>query len=66
MALSYHEVIWLKIFSNYKQGLKGAILAIFKNRPQWPSTVSAALKNHSQDLKKTFLHQVPMNAGKHN
>jgi hypothetical protein len=48
--------MWPKIFSNYMQGLKGAILAIFQTRPGWPCTGSGALKNPSQDLKKIFLY----------
>ena len=35
-------------FSNYIQGLKSAILAIFQTGLGWPCTVSAALKNPSQ------------------
>ena len=36
---------------NYMQGLKSAILAIFQTGPGWPSSVSGALKNPSQDFK---------------
>ena len=36
------------------QGLKSAILAIFQTGPEWPSTVSAALKNPSQNFKNHF------------
>jgi hypothetical protein len=40
--------------SNYMQGLKSAIWAIFLTGLGWPSTVSAALKNPSQDFKNSF------------
>ena len=33
---------------------KSAILAIFQTGPEWPCTVSAALKNPSQDFKNSF------------
>ena len=46
--------MWPKKFSNYMQGLKSAILAIFQTGPGWPCTVSAALKNPSQDFKIIF------------
>ena len=46
--------MWLKIFSNFMQGLRRAILAIFQTGPGWPCTVSAALKNPSQDLEILF------------
>ena len=36
------------------QGLKSAILAIFLTGLGWPCTVSAALKNPSQDFKNLF------------
>ena len=36
------------------QGLKSAILAIFKKGPGWPCPVSVALKNPSQDFKNSF------------
>ena len=36
------------------QGLKSAILAFFQTGPGWPCTVSAALKNPSQDFKNSF------------
>ena len=35
-------------------GSKSAILAIFQTGPGWPCTVSAALKNPSQDFKILF------------
>ena len=35
-------------------GSKTAILAIFQIGPGWPCTVSAALKNPSQDFKILF------------
>ena len=35
-------------------GSKSAILAIFQTGPVWPGTVSAALKNLSQDFKNYF------------
>ena len=35
-------------------GSKSAILAIFQTGPEWPCTVSAALKNPSQDFKIIF------------
>ena len=35
-------------------GSKSAILAIFQTGPGWPCTVSAALKNPSQDFKIIF------------
>ena len=38
------------------QGLKSAILAIFQTGPEWPSTVSAALKNPSQNFKNYFAY----------
>ena len=41
------EEIMPKKISNYMQGLKSAILAIFQKGPGWPGTVSAALKNPS-------------------
>jgi hypothetical protein len=40
--------------SNYMQGLKSAILAIFQTGLGWLCTVSAALKNPSQDFKFFF------------
>ena len=49
-----NEVIWLKKISNYMQGLKSAILAIFQTGPEWPCPVSTALKNPSLDFKKKF------------
>ena len=35
-------------------GSKSAILAIFQTGPAWLCTVSAALKNPSQDFKNSF------------
>ena len=49
-----NEVIWPKNFSNSMHGSKSAILAIFQTGPEWPCTVSAALKNPSQDFKNYF------------
>ena len=46
--------MWPNNFSNYMQGLKSAILAIFQTGPGWPCTVSATLKNPSQDFKIIF------------
>ena len=40
--------------SNYMQGLKSAILAIFQTGPGWSCPVSTALKNPSQDFKNSF------------
>ena len=37
------------------KGLKSAILAIFQTGPGWPCTVSAALKNPSQDFKNYLI-----------
>jgi hypothetical protein len=37
------------------RGLKSAILAIFHTGLEWPCTVSAALKNPSQDSKNIFV-----------
>ena len=48
------EDIWPKKFSNSMQGLRSAILAIFQTGSGWPGTVSAALKNPSQDFKNSF------------
>jgi hypothetical protein len=52
--ITSNEVMWSKIFSNYMQGLKSAILAIFLTGLGWPCTVSAALKNPPQDFKNYF------------
>jgi hypothetical protein len=41
----------LKKKSNYMQGLKSAILAIFQTGSGWPYPVSAALKNPSLEGK---------------
>ena len=49
-----NEVIWLEKNSNYMQGLKSAILAIFQNGPGWPCHVSTALKNSLLDFKNYF------------
>ena len=49
-----NEVIWPKKISNSMHGSKSAILAIFQTGPGWPCTVSAALKNPSQDFKNSF------------
>ena len=49
-----NEVIWPKKFTNSMHGSKSAILAIFPTGPGWPGTVSAALKNPSQDFKNYF------------
>ena len=49
-----NEVIWPKKISNSMHGSKSAILAIFQTGPGWPCTVSAALKNPSQDVKNSF------------
>ena len=38
-------------------GSKSAILAIFRAGPVWPGTVTAALKNPSQDFKNSFCYQ---------
>ena len=40
--------------SNSMHGSKSAILAIFQTGPGWPGTVSAALKNPSQDFENSF------------
>ena len=48
---------------------KSAILAIFQTGPGWPCTVSAALKNPSQDFKNSFCigcQWIPINAGMQN
>ena len=42
-----------KIFKLHA-GIQSAILAIFQTGPGWPCTVSAALKNPSQDFKILF------------
>ena len=44
----------LHVISNSMHGSKSAILAIFQTGPGWLCTVSAALKNPSQDLKILF------------
>ena len=49
-----NEVIWPKKFSNSMHRSKSAILAIFQTGPGWRGTVSAALKNPSQDFKILF------------
>ena len=49
-----NKVIWPKKISNSKHGSKSAILAIFQTGPGWMCTVSAALKNPSQDFKNSF------------
>ena len=46
--------IWPKRISNFMQGSKSAILAIFQTGPWWPCSVSAALKNPSQEFKNFF------------
>ena len=42
------------VYRLYMQELKSAIMAIFQKRAGWPGPVSAALKNPSQDFKKSF------------
>ena len=49
-----NEVIWHPKISNSMHGSKSAILAIFQTGLGWPCTVSAALKNPSQDFKNSF------------
>jgi hypothetical protein len=51
----------LKKKSNFMQGLKSAILAIFQNGLERLCPVSAAPKNSSQEFKKFFLFWVPIN-----
>ena len=46
--------VCLKKNSNYMQGLKSAILAIFQTGPGWPCPISTALKNPLLDFKKYF------------
>ena len=41
--------------SNYMQGLKSAILAIFQKWPGWPCPVSMALKSPSLNFKNSFV-----------
>ena len=63
-----NEVMWSKKISNYMQGLKSAILAIFQTGPGWPCTVSVALKNPSLNFKKSFCNVcrwIPSNAERH-
>ena len=43
------------ITSNYMQGLKSAIMAIFQTGQGWPYIGSATLNNPSQDFKNYFL-----------
>jgi hypothetical protein len=54
MALSYHFKGRPKKFSNYMQGSKSAILAIFQTGMGWPCTVSAALRIPHRISKKFF------------
>ena len=49
-----YEVICLKKISNYMQGLKSVILAIFQTGLGWLCPVSLALKNPSVDFKNYF------------
>jgi len=49
-----NEVMWPEKFSNYMQGSKRAILAIFQTGPGWPGTINAALKNPSRISKILF------------
>ena len=61
------EDIWPKKNSNYMQGLKSAILAIFQRGPGWPCPVSTALKNPSWDFKNYFCFRfLNSNAGRQN
>ena len=46
--------MWPNFFSNSMQGLKSAILAMFRRGLGWPCPVSAALKNPLLDLEKYF------------
>ena len=58
-----------KKISNSMGGSKSAILAIFQTGLGWPCTVSAALKNPSQDFKNSFWIMcwwIPSNARRQN
>ena len=61
--------VCLKKNSNYMQGLKSAILAIFQTGPGWPCPISTALKNPLLDFKKYFCFGflwIPSSAGRQN
>ena len=53
--------------SDFMQGLKSAILAIFQNGLGWLCSVSATLKNPSQEFKNSFCfgcRLIPRKTGK--
>ena len=65
--ITSNEVMWPQKNSNFMQGLKSAILAIFQNGLGWLCPVSAALKNPSQEFKNSFCfgcRLIPRKTGK--
>ena len=59
---SSNEVIWLKKISNYMQGLKSAILAIFSDRARMAVPCQYGPQESLVGFQKLFLLWVPMNS----